>query len=63
MPVVTVEMWDGRTIDQKKLLVEGITSTFVKVGIPAEAVHVIIHDVPRHNWGSGGKLALETKTP
>ena len=53
MPVVTVEMWDGRTIDQKKLLVEGITSTFAKVGIPAEAVHVIIHDVPRHNWGSG----------
>jgi 4-oxalocrotonate tautomerase len=63
MPVVTVEMWDGRTIDQKKLLVEGITSTFVKVGIPAEAVHVIIHDVPRHSWGSGGKLASETKTP
>jgi 4-oxalocrotonate tautomerase len=63
MPVVTVEMWDGRTIDQKKLLVEGITSTFVKVGIPAEAVHINIHDVPRHNWGSGGKLALETKTP
>ena len=63
MPVITVEMWDGRTVDQKKLLVEGITSTFVKVGIPAEAVHVIIHDVPKLNWGSGGKLASETKTP
>jgi len=36
MPVITVEMWDGRTVDQKKLLVEGITSTFVKVGIPAK---------------------------
>jgi 4-oxalocrotonate tautomerase len=63
MPVVTVEMWDGRTIDQKKALVEGITSTFVKIGVPAEAVDVIIHDNPKHNWGSGGKLASENKQP
>jgi len=61
MPVVTVEMWDGRNIDQKKALVEGITSSFVKIGVPAEAVHVIIHDNPKHNWGSGGKLASEIK--
>jgi len=29
MPVVTVEMWQGRTIEQKKKLVEGITEAFV----------------------------------
>jgi 4-oxalocrotonate tautomerase len=62
MPVITVEMWDGRNIDQKKVLVEGITGTFVKIGVPAEAVHVIIHDVPKHNWGTGGKLASENKS-
>jgi 4-oxalocrotonate tautomerase len=61
MPVVVVEMWDGRTVDQKKILVEGITETFVKIGIPAEAVQVVIHDVPRQNWGLGGKLASESK--
>ena len=62
MPVVIVDMWDGRTIDQKKIVVEGITATFAKVGIPAEAVHVVIHEVPKTNWGTGGKLASEDKS-
>jgi 4-oxalocrotonate tautomerase len=59
MPVVTVEMWEGRTIDQKKQLVEGITTAFVKIGVPAEALQIILKDVPKHNWATGGKLASE----
>jgi 4-oxalocrotonate tautomerase len=59
MPVVTVEMWEGRTIEQKKQLVEGITASLVKIGIPPEAIHIIIRDVPKHNWAHGGKLASE----
>ncbi len=59
MPVVTVEMWEGRTIEQKKQLVEGITSSFVQIGVPKEALHIILKDVPKHNWAIGGKLASE----
>ena len=59
MPVVIVEMWEGRTVEQKKKLVEGITSAFVNIGTPAEALHIIMKDNPRHNWGHGGKLASE----
>ena len=59
MPVVTVEMWEGRTVEQKKQLVEGITSSFTKIGVPPEVVHIIIKDNPKHNWASGGKLASE----
>ena len=59
MPVVIVEMWEGRTIEQKKQLAEGITSSFVKIGTSAEAVQIIIRDNPKHNWASGGKLASE----
>ncbi len=59
MPVVIVEMWDGRTIDQKKQLVEGITAAFQKIGVPADALNIILRDVPKHNWGTGGKLASE----
>ena len=61
MPVVIVEMWDGRTIEQKKVVAEGITAAFVKIGVPAEAVHIIINDIPKHNWATGGKLASEIK--
>ena len=59
MPVVTVEMWEGRTVEQKKQLVEGITSAFVKIGVPPEHLHIILKDNPRHNWAIGGKLASE----
>jgi 4-oxalocrotonate tautomerase len=59
MPVVVVEMWEGRTIDQKKQLVEDITAAFQKIGVPADALNIILRDVPKHNWGMGGKLASE----
>ena len=59
MPVVIVEMWEGRTVDQKKQLAEGITAAFTKVGVPAEALQIIMRDVPKHNWATGGKLASE----
>jgi len=59
MPVVTVGMWAGRTIEQKKQLVQGITAVMTNLGIPAEAVHIIIKDIPKHNWATGGRLASE----
>ena len=59
MPVVTVEMWQGRTIEQKKQLVDGITEAFVKIGTAREKVTVILKDNPKHNWSEGGKLASE----
>jgi len=59
MPVVIVEMWEGRTVEQKKQLVEGITSVMTNIGIPPQAVHIIIKDNPKHNWATGGKLASE----
>jgi 4-oxalocrotonate tautomerase len=59
MPVVIVEMWAGRTVEQKKQLVEGITAAFGQIGVPAEALHIIIKDNPKHNWASGGKLASD----
>lgn len=59
MPVVTVEMWEGRTLEQKKQLVAGITAAFEQIGTPATAVQIILKDVPKHHWAIGGKLASE----
>ena len=59
MPVVIVEIWEGRTIEQKKRLTAGITSVMTEMGIPPEVVHIIIKDNPKHNWAIGGKLASE----
>ena len=58
MPVVTIDMYEGRTVEQKKALVDGITREITKVlGCGPEAVTIIIKDNPKHNWGSSGKLA------
>jgi 4-oxalocrotonate tautomerase len=62
MPVVIVEMWEGRTVEEKKQLAAGITATFVNIGVPAERCHIIMKDNPKHNWATGGKLASETPT-
>ena len=57
MPIVTVAMYDGRSLDQKRELVKGITEVVVRVaGVPAEAVHVVIDEVKRENWSIGGLL-------
>ena len=59
MPVVTVEMWEGRTVEQKKQLAKGITDAFEDIGVAPESLHIIIKDNPKHNWARGGKLASE----
>jgi 4-oxalocrotonate tautomerase len=57
MPVVTVQMYDGRTLDQKRELVKGITDVVSRVtGVSEEGVHVIIDEVKRENWSIGGRL-------
>jgi 4-oxalocrotonate tautomerase len=57
MPVVIVEMWEGRTSEQKETLIKGITRAFEEIGTKAEALHIVIHDVPKSNWGMRGQQA------
>ena len=60
MPVITIQMWEGRSVEQKRELVKAITKAMVDIGkTRQEAVQVIIHDVPKNNWGTGGMLASE----
>ncbi|MEM2137304.1 MAG: 2-hydroxymuconate tautomerase family protein [Candidatus Methanomethylicia archaeon] len=60
MPVVHVYMWAGRTQEVKEKIIKGITEAFVNVGVPAEAVTVILHDIDKSNWGMAGKPASKT---
>ena len=57
MPTYHIEMLEGRTIEQKKKLVEEITRVTVEVlGGKPDAVDILITDVKRENWATGGKL-------
>ena len=59
MPVVNIQWWKGRTKEQKKEIVKGITEVFVKQGVPKEHLQIIINDIEKDNWGIQGTLASE----
>ena len=62
MPTYHVEMMEGRTIEQKKKLVAEITRVSVDIlGGVADSVDVIITDIKRDNWATGGKLWSEPR--
>jgi 4-oxalocrotonate tautomerase len=57
MPIVTVAIYEGRSLDQKREIVKGVTDVVARVtGNPAESVHVVIEEVKRENWAIGGLL-------
>jgi len=60
MPIVQVELLEGRTVAQKRLLVEKVTQAIVEsLGAPAEKVTIIIRDMAKENYAKAGKLASD----
>ncbi len=60
MPIVTIQMWEGRSEQQKREVVKAITDAMVeKAGTKPEAVHVVIYDIPKSHWGIGGELCSD----
>jgi len=59
MPVVQVSVWQGWSLENKKKTVEGITKVFEDLGVPKEAVEIIIYEAPKSNWATGGQLHSE----
>jgi 4-oxalocrotonate tautomerase family enzyme len=62
MPVVTVQLWTGRTVNQKRRLVAAITEAMVQhADSTPDHLHVIIQDVPRESWGRAGRLSIDNE--
>ena len=59
MPLVHVNVWEGFGEKKAKTVIQGITKVFVDLGIPSQAVEVIIHEIPKSFWGIGGEPASE----
>lgn len=61
MPIITVEMVEGRTLEQKKAMAEAITRSVSEIcKCPEEAVTIVIHDMPKTNIAKAGKLLSES---
>ena len=60
MPCIHVELLTGRTVEQKRALAQALTEACVKtIGSKAESVNVILVDVEKHDWATGGILASD----
>ena len=57
MPVITIRLMEGRTLEQKRELTKVISEAVARIAnTPLAGVHVIFENVPRVDWGLGGIL-------
>lgn len=60
MPIVQVELLEGRTHQQLAKMVKDITDAIVEdAGASREAVHVIVREMPKDRYSVGGVLKSE----
>lgn len=57
MPMINVQMFEGRTPEQRRKLAQELTeATCRALGCPPEAVQIILTDVKKENWAEAGKF-------
>jgi len=62
MPVVSIDVLEGKTLDQKRAAVKGITEVLVKEwGAKPEGVWIIIRDMSTENFSQAGQLRVDRK--
>jgi 4-oxalocrotonate tautomerase len=61
MPTVDVKVWKGISEDAIERIISGITKVFVELGIPEQAVEVIVQEIPKAHWGISGKPASKVR--
>ncbi|AMP01267.1 4-oxalocrotonate tautomerase enzyme family protein [Collimonas arenae] len=57
MPTFNVQLFEGRTAEQKRAFVKAITEVTCKtLDCGPESVDIIIQEIKRENWATAGKL-------
>lgn len=62
MPTIRIELFEGRTREQKAALAKEVTDACVRVlGSSADSVDIVFFDVARGDWATGGVLWSDKK--
>lgn len=57
MPIIRVEMFEGRSKEKKRELAQALTDEMVRItGVGEASVNVIIDEIKKENWAAGGEL-------
>ncbi|WP_395712034.1 4-oxalocrotonate tautomerase [Reyranella sp.] len=61
MPMINVQMFEGRTLEQRRKLAKELTEgTCRALGCTPDAVQIILTDIKKENWAESGKLFSDT---
>ena len=63
MPVITVHMLNGRTAAQKGALIAELADAAKRtLGVPDEAIRVLLTEIPPEHWGVGSRTMAELRS-
>lgn len=63
MPIITIQMLEGRTQEQKSKLAQVVTQAVVDIAkTKPESVTVVFSEYPKENWAQGGRLLSEERS-
>jgi 4-oxalocrotonate tautomerase len=60
MPTIRIDLFEGRTVEQKRELAKAITEVTCQVlGGQPDGVDILFYDIKRQDWATGGELWSE----
>ncbi len=60
MPIVRIELLEGRSPEQKKTLIRQVSEAVTtSLGVRPEQVRVLLYELPADHWAVGGTTLAE----
>lgn len=58
MPIAQINILEGRTDEQKEMLIREVTDAISRsLDAPVESVRIILNEMPKQHFGIGGQSA------
>lgn len=63
MPIAHIHMLEGRSKEQKKQVIEEVTSALqASLGAEKAKIKVLLHEIPEDSWATAGVTKHEERT-
>jgi len=60
VPVITLQMWEGQTVENKRVIARGITELLTPYfSNKPDAITIVFQEVPLESWARGGQLSVD----
>ena len=60
MPVITIQMWEGQTIEKKRIMARGITELLTPYfNNRPDRITIVFQEVALESWALAGRLSID----